>query len=77
MFNHILHMFNVDTTLHHGDLRLQGGDQTSGRLEIYDRVTSQWGTICSEGFTLESANTACRQLGYARAIVFGAVDQLG
>ena len=70
-------MFNADTTLHQGDLRLQDGDQTFGRLEIYDRVRDEWGTICKEGFTLESANTACRQLGYARAIAFGAVNQLG
>ena len=77
MFNHNLHVFNVDTTLRQGDLRLQGGDQTFGRLEIYNKVRGEWGTICVEGFTLESANTACRQLGYARAIEFGPVHQLG
>ena len=69
-------MPNADTTLRQGDLRLQGGNQTSGRLEIYDRVRGEWGTICKEGFTLESANTACRQLGYERALEFGSITQL-
>ena len=70
-------MINADITLRQGDLRLVGGDQTSGRLEIYDKVRSEWGTICINGFIPESANTACRQLGYERAIRFGRADQLG
>ena len=62
--------------LRFGNLRLANGDQYSGRLEIYDS-TRGWGTICTEKFTLESANTACRQLGYARAVQFGEADDLG
>lgn len=53
------------------------GNLYSGRLEIYDGVEEEWGTICSDEFTLQSANTACRQLGYARALRFGEADQLG
>ena len=71
------YIFNTDTTLRDGDLRLQNGNQYSGRLEIYDRTRGVWGTICNEKFTMESANTACRQLGYARATQFGTADQLG
>lgn len=51
--------------------------QTSGRLEIYDSKKNEWGAICIEGFTALSANTACRQLGFARATTFGKSDQLG
>ena len=61
----------------HGDLRFVNGNDYSGRLEIYVEPNSQWGTICIEEFTMESANTACRQLGYARAIQFGEADRLG
>ena len=70
-------VFGVDTTLRDGDLRLQGGNKHSGRLEIYDRTRDEWGTICIERFTLQSADTACRQLGYSRAVQYGEADQLG
>ncbi|XP_065883875.1 scavenger receptor cysteine-rich domain superfamily protein-like isoform X2 [Dysidea avara] len=60
-----------------GDLRLAGffADQGSGRLELF--FNNQWGTICINGFTRESANTACRQLGRSRALSFGEADELG
>ena len=47
-----------------------------GRLEIYDADTNQWGTICDEGFTQLSADTACKQLGFAGARNFGRAVQL-
>ena len=34
-------VFGVDTTLRDGDLRLQGGNKHSGRLEIYDRTRDE------------------------------------
>ena len=53
-----------------GDLRLMDGEtQSSGRLEIYDSARG-WGTICIEGFTIHSANTACIQLGYSATTNF-------
>ena len=63
--------------LRQGDLRLSGffADQGSGRLEIF--FNNQWGTICINGFTRESADTACRQLGRSRALSFGEADRLG
>jgi len=64
----------------HGDLRLMNGflhSQTSGRLEIFDANTNQWGTICDEGFTQFSADTACKQLGSERAERFGPAVNLG
>ena len=75
---HLLYILHAES-LRHGDLRLENGRQYSGRLEIYDSTRDElpWGTICIEKFTLESANTACRQLGYARAVQFGKADELG
>ena len=75
--NVYIKLFDIDATLRSGDLRVVGDNQYSGRLEIYDRTREEWGTICNERFTLESANTACRQLGYSRALQYGEADQLG
>jgi len=64
----------------HGDLRLMDGfvqRENFGRLEIFDASTNQWGTICGEGFTQFSADTACRQLGSARANRFDTAVNLG
>lgn len=49
----------------------------AGRLEIYDSSAEKWGTICFEGFTMYSANTACKQLGRARAESFGLAQMMG
>ena len=51
--------------------------QLSGRLEIYTLAANEWGTVCYDGFIPESANTACRQLGYAWAERFGEAVSLG
>jgi len=60
-----------------GDLRLAGAfaDESFGRLEVF--FNNQWGTICINGFTRESADTACVQLGRSRALSFGEADRLG
>ena len=63
-----------------GDLRVTGNfatqDPLFGRLEIF--INNVWGTICMHGeFTIESANTACRQLGRAEAVSFNSVDTFG
>eukprot|EP00198_Chlamydomonas_reinhardtii_P000873 XP_001690208.1 speract/scavenger receptor, transmembrane glycoprotein [Chlamydomonas reinhardtii] len=39
---------------------------TAGRLELC--LKGQWGTICDEGFGVQSANVACRQLGFAAGV---------
>jgi hypothetical protein len=49
-----------------GSLRLADGSVDSGRLEIFH--DGQWGTICDDGFGMEDANTACRQLGFPHAV---------
>ena len=68
------------TAQQQGDLRLMNGSSMSshfGRVEIYNSVTDQWGTICIDGFTLISANTTCKQLGWAGAVLFGRSETLG
>lgn len=68
------------TAQQQGDIRLMNGSASSnyaGRLEIYDSSAEKWGTICIEGFTMYSANTACKQLGFARAESFSLAQMMG
>ena len=37
----------------------------TGRVEL--KVDNQWGTICHENWSVESANVVCRQLGFGSA----------
>ncbi|XP_023933538.1 scavenger receptor cysteine-rich type 1 protein M130-like [Lingula anatina] len=46
-----------------GDIRLQDGDtQYQGRVEIY--YSGEWRRVCEEGWGLNDAKVACKQLGY-------------
>ncbi len=49
-------------------LRLQGPSRASGtgRLEIFHN--GRWGTICDDGWDINDAKVACRQLGYAYTV---------
>ena len=61
-----------------GDIRLQGGNATSGRVEFcrgYSRLAypfgryqqlyySKWGTVCDDFWDAMDAQVACRQLGF-------------
>ncbi|XP_065890017.1 scavenger receptor cysteine-rich domain-containing group B protein-like isoform X1 [Dysidea avara] len=38
----------------------------NGRLEVF--YNGHWGTVCSDGFTVQSGEVACKQLGYERYI---------
>ncbi|XP_033634052.1 scavenger receptor cysteine-rich type 1 protein M130-like isoform X1 [Asterias rubens] len=48
------------------ELRLVGGqDQIEGRLEVFHE--GQWGSVCSDRWSLNAANVACGQLNLGRA----------
>jgi len=45
-----------------GDIRLQGGTSTQGRVEICNN--NVWGTVCDDFWGNVDAQVACRQLGF-------------
>ena len=45
-----------------GYIRLQGGNATSGRVEICNNDI--WGTVCDDFWNNSIAQVACRQLGF-------------
>lgn len=52
---------HMNTTCRHGDIRLQGGSTTQGRVEICNN--NIWGTVCDDLWGDIDARVACRQLG--------------
>ena len=55
----------TDSGCNHGDIRLQDGNETFGRVEICNNNT--WGTICQDRWWQRSNNAKviCRQLGHS------------
>ena len=75
----LVNNINRSTAQFPGELRLvdlfSTNAQGAGRLEIF--LQEEWGTVCDDGFGIEEANVACKQLGYPSALRVGNVSQLG
>jgi hypothetical protein len=54
--NPVLKQFQPDTK----------GSGVSGIVQVYHN--GQWGTVCHDGWYMEEAKVACRQLGFTKAV---------
>lgn len=51
-----------------GDLRLEGGNATEGRVEVC--INNVWGTVCNVAWGDAEAGVTCRQLGMPSTGIF-------
>lgn len=49
----------------YGDVRLWGGNESEGVLQVF--MDKEWGSVCDNSWDFADADVACRQLGFASA----------
>ena len=47
---------------------MDGSLPSEGRLEVFH--SGEWGTVCSNSFTIVEAHVACHHLGYSGAVAY-------
>ena len=72
-------ILTMNLTIHIDELQLVGGVETSntlsGRLEIL--INGEWGTVCDDGWNINDADVACRELGYSYALSYQCCSSYG
>ena len=57
----------INFFLFNTELRLSGGSiPNEGRVEV--KLNGFWGSVCDTNWNINTANVACRQLGYMNAL---------
>ena len=60
---------NITSTPPDGSLRLIGGSNSEGVVQIYKN--GEWGSVCGIGLDFKAPEVICRQLGYTTGHNFG------
>jgi len=58
-------MNNFNLVMPNVSVRLVGGDERHGRLEVF--LEGMWGTVCGDYFNDEAARVVCNMLGFGYA----------
>ena len=62
LYTHLQTLLGSNSSMLYGALRLTGGNNRTGRLEI--NINGDWGSVCSRNFAVIDGHVACRQLGF-------------